>query len=193
MFLSALSSLCRAYSTELRYVQQAYAYERSHAKQRWTTDILLWGVIGFRVDLDKVIFFHDTLPCQSLVVFVFETLNNETKKKENIQTVSFAPYLLNQHLLVIWWDPGARRIRFILHRLMWVMLLTRTAAKRWNANEFLGNSEELGPSEWNRNAIFILNRDPFKACLCALWLSKIISLMNSGLTFYMCSSLILMT
>lgn len=71
-------------------------YTKGALQREMNGDVLLRGVVGFRVDLDKVIFLHDTFPCQSLIVLIFETLNKE--KKKNIQVVSFAPCLLNQHL-----------------------------------------------------------------------------------------------
>ena len=145
----------------------------SQSRNKQMTDILLWCVVGFRVDLDKVIFFHDTLPRQSLVVFIFETLNNETKK--NIQLFCLPLSLLNQHPLGILRYSGTKRMRFVLHRLIWLMLLTSDSGRAMH--EFLGNNEELEMSAWTRNAIFILNRDPSIACPWVLRLSKIISLM----------------
>lgn len=57
------------------------------------SDLLFWCVMGFCVNLDKVIFLHDTFPCQSLFVFISETLDDQTKR--NISIIPLALSFLN--------------------------------------------------------------------------------------------------
>lgn len=115
-----------------------FIYTKGALLQKWVTDVLLWAVVGFRVDLDKVILLHDALPCQCLIVLISETWKNEKRKTFRLSRLPpFPEPTPARHLR----DSGTKTARFISSSRPDYRLLPVTEAERWNINGFLSKSE----------------------------------------------------
>lgn len=101
--------------------------------------ILLRGVAGFRVDLDEVIFFHDTLPRQSLGVFVFRTLNKDKEKHSDLSPLPLTPESTPFGHFVL---PEAEESDSSCTSRSDRRHLLVTAAERWDVSDPLSNGEE---------------------------------------------------